>query len=130
MATRISSCESESNLHHCFRCFVPMRALQFVLESLANRACCLLRAADTRSRIALEGPPTVGSPYHGTQSMALHVEIDPIEQRSGNALPISLHLTRPTAALAFQIAEVTTRARVHRRHQHEFARESNGASGS
>src|SRR5216110_121139 len=58
------------------------------------------------------------------------VEIDPIEQRSGNALPISLHLTRPTAALAFQIAEVTTRARVHRRHQHEFARESNAASRS
>src|SRR5438034_11581363 len=71
MATRINSRESESNLHDCFRCFVPMRALQFVLESLANRACCLLRAADTRSRIALEGPPTVRSPYHGTQSMAL-----------------------------------------------------------
>src|SRR5207253_1923018 len=55
MATRINSCESESNLHHCFRCFVPMRALQFVLESLANRACCLFRAAETRSRIAREG---------------------------------------------------------------------------
>src|SRR5437660_9241591 len=58
------------------------------------------------------------------------VEIDPIEQRSGNALPISLHLTRPAAALAFQIAEVATRTRVHRRHQHEFARESNTASRS
>src|SRR5205814_10388110 len=58
------------------------------------------------------------------------VEIDPIEQRSGNALPIALHLTRRTAALAFQIAEVITRTRDHRPHQHEFARESNGASGS
>src|SRR5213080_901657 len=72
MATRISSCESESNLHHCFRCFVPMRALQFVLESLANRACCLFRAAETRSRIALEGSsdrslPISQHPIGGTQ---------------------------------------------------------------
>src|SRR6266403_4448593 len=52
------------------------------------------------------------------------VEIDPIEQRSGNALPISLHLTRTAAAFAFQIAEITARTRVHRRYQHEFARKS------
>src|SRR6266513_3008046 len=97
MATRINSCESESNLHHCFRCFVPMRALQFVLESLANRACCLFRAAETRSRIAL---------------------------------PISLYLIRTAAAFAFQIAEVTARARIHRRDQHEFAREGHAAGCS
>src|SRR5947208_15916323 len=58
------------------------------------------------------------------------VEIDPIEQRSGNALPISLHLTRPAAALAFQISEITTRTWVHRRHQHEFARKSDAPGGS
>jgi hypothetical protein len=39
MATRISSCESESNLHHCFNCFVPIRALQFFLESMQARSC-------------------------------------------------------------------------------------------
>src|SRR5207248_1583 len=44
------------------------------------------------------------------------MEIVPIEQWSGNALPISLHLTRTAAAFTFQIAEVTTRTRIHRRH--------------
>src|SRR6476619_7077733 len=58
------------------------------------------------------------------------VEIDPIEQRPGNALPISLHLTRTAPAFAFQIAEITARTRVHRRHQHEFARKSDAAGGS
>src|SRR6476469_4191436 len=58
------------------------------------------------------------------------MEIDSIEQRSGNALPISLHLTRTAAAFAFQIAEVTTRTRVHRRYQHEFARESDAPGRS
>src|SRR5438046_6030125 len=58
------------------------------------------------------------------------VEIDPIEQRSGNTLPITLHLSRAAAAFAFQIAEVTTRTRIHRCHQHEFARESDAAGRS
>src|SRR2546423_15540900 len=58
------------------------------------------------------------------------VEIDPIEQRSGNTLPISLHLTRTAAALAFQIGEVTARTRIHRRHQYKFARESNAPGRS
>src|SRR6476469_8082906 len=59
-----------------------------------------------------------------------NVEIDPIKQRSGNALPIPLHLTGPAAALAFQIAEVTTRAGIHCRDQHEFARKSNAPGRS
>src|SRR5207248_9266250 len=50
------------------------------------------------------------------------VEIDPIEQRSANPLPISLHLTRTAAALTSQIAKITARTRVHRRHQPELAR--------
>src|SRR5437868_12315324 len=58
------------------------------------------------------------------------VEIDPIEQRSGNALPISLHLTPTAEALTFQIAKITARTRVHRRHQHEFARKSHASGGS
>src|SRR6266550_7216179 len=58
------------------------------------------------------------------------VEIDPIEQRSGNTLPISLHMTRTAAALAFQIGEVTARTRIHRRHQYKFARESNAPGRS
>src|SRR5437016_7223378 len=58
------------------------------------------------------------------------VEIDPIEQRSGNTLPISLHLTRAAAAFAFQIAEITARTRVHRRYQHEFAGKSDAAGCS
>src|SRR5436190_20143499 len=58
------------------------------------------------------------------------VEVDPIEQRSGNTLPITLYLTRTAATFAFQIAEVTARARIHRRDQHEFARESDAAGCS
>src|SRR4029077_20083783 len=58
------------------------------------------------------------------------MEIDPIKQRSGNALPISLHLTRTAAAFVFQIAEVTTRTRIHCLYQQEFARKSDAPGGS
>src|SRR4029077_19668902 len=55
------------------------------------------------------------------------VQIDPIEQGTGNSLTITLHLHWTAAAFAFQIAEKSTRAGVHRRDQHEFARESQTA---
>src|SRR5437016_2064899 len=59
-----------------------------------------------------------------------NVEIDPIEQRSGDPLPVTLDLTRTTTAFAFQVAEITARTRIHRRDQHEFAWESDAASCS
>src|SRR5205823_5918191 len=43
------------------------------------------------------------------------VEIDPVQQRSGYALAITLHLARAAAAFALQVAEVPTRARRHER---------------
>ena len=55
------------------------------------------------------------------------VEIDAIEQRPGNALPITLHLHRTATAFAFQIAEVSARAGVHRRDEHELGRERDRA---
>ena len=50
-----------------------------------------------------------------------NVQIDPVEQRPRNSLAIALHLHRTAAAFAFEIAEISTRAGVHRRDQHEFA---------
>src|SRR5215217_5321679 len=35
-----------------------------------------------------------------------NVEIDAIEQRAGNALPVTLHLQRPATTFALQVAEV------------------------
>src|SRR5205809_782098 len=55
-------------------------------------------------------------------------KVDPVMKRSGDALTIALHLNGSAAAFTFQVAKVPARARVHRRNQHEFARESDGAS--
>src|SRR2546429_920918 len=55
--------------------------------------------------------------FHGRH---FDVQIDPIEQWSGNSLPITLDLERPAAALPFQIAEITAwtwmRCRFARQH--------------
>src|ERR1700694_2237469 len=56
------------------------------------------------------------------------VQIDAIEQGSGNSLPITRDLERPASALALQVAEVSARARIHRRHEHELGRKSHAAS--
>lgn len=48
------------------------------------------------------------------------VEIDAIEKRAGDALAITLDLDGATAAFAFQIAEVSAGARVHRGDEHEL----------
>jgi hypothetical protein len=55
------------------------------------------------------------------------VQIDPIEQRSGNSLPITLDLERPASALPFQIAEIAAAAWIHRRHEHELGWKSYAA---
>src|SRR3954468_8203039 len=41
------------------------------------------------------------------------VEIDAIEERAGDALPVTVDLGRAATAFAFQIAEVAARAGVH-----------------
>ena len=43
-------------------------------------------------------------------SRHLDVQIDSIEQRPGNSLPIALDLERPASAFAFQITEITAGA--------------------
>ena len=60
----------------------------------------------------------------------LNVEINPVQQRAGDALAITLHLARAAPAFALQVAEVSTRARIHCRHQHEFARERDAAGST
>src|SRR5262249_6242779 len=60
----------------------------------------------------------------------LNMEIDSVQQRSGDALPVTLHLARTAAAIALQIAKVTARTRIHCRYQHELARERNTAGST
>ena len=48
-------------------------------------------------------------------AMSPSVYIARLFQRSGNSLPITLDLERPTPAFAFQIAEITARAGVQAR---------------
>src|SRR5204863_3590814 len=48
------------------------------------------------------------------------MQIDPVEQRSRNSLPIPLDLERPTSAFPFQIAEISARTWIHRGDEHEF----------
>src|ERR1700748_3466537 len=48
------------------------------------------------------------------------VEIDAIEERTGNSLAITMDLGRPAAAFAFQIAKVSARTRIHRGDEHEL----------
>ena len=48
------------------------------------------------------------------------MQIDPIKKRTGNALPVPLHLYRTATAFAFEIAEVAARAWIHRRDEHEL----------
>ena len=55
------------------------------------------------------------------------VQVDAIEQWTGNPLPITLHLHRAATAFAFQVAEVAARAGVHRRHEHELGRKRHRA---
>src|SRR6478672_5838259 len=57
----------------------------------------------------------------------LNVQIDAVEQWTGNALPVSLHLKRPATAFAFQVAEISTRAWVHRGNEHELGGKSDAA---
>src|SRR6266566_850609 len=42
------------------------------------------------------------------------------EVSSGRSLAIALHLKRPTAALALQVAKIATRTGIHRRNEHQL----------
>ncbi len=98
-----------------------MRALQFTLPSVRKRSCC----RSLRSHDALaNGSGSFLSAF--TRDVAIfdgrhfNVQIDAIEQRAGDALAVALHLDWAAAAFALEIAEVTARAGIHRRHQHEL----------
>src|SRR6266550_3585689 len=54
-------------------------------------------------------------------SRHFNVQIDAIKQRTRDALTVALYLNWAAAAFALEIAEVTARTGIHRRHQHEFA---------
>src|SRR5207247_7287405 len=48
------------------------------------------------------------------------VQINTIQQRAGDALPIPLYLQWPTTAFALQVAKIAARTRVHRGNKHEL----------
>src|SRR4051812_10378803 len=56
-----------------------------------------------------------------------NMQIDSVEQRTGNPLAITLHLDWTATAFAFEIAKVSAWAGIHRRHEHEFAGKSQTA---
>src|SRR2546429_8893351 len=56
-----------------------------------------------------------------------NVQIDAIQQRAGDALAITLHLSRTAPAFAFEIAKIAAWARIHRGDQHELRGESDAA---
>src|SRR5438477_13150857 len=58
------------------------------------------------------------------------MQIDPIEQRTGNALAITLPFDRTTTAFEFEVAEITARAGIHCGDEHDFARESDAAGSA
>src|SRR4051812_35798455 len=58
------------------------------------------------------------------------MEIDPIEERAGDALAIPLDLSRAAAAFAFQIAEVSAGTWVHRCDEHELGWKSDAAGST
>src|SRR6266480_4807870 len=49
-----------------------------------------------------------------------NVQIDSVEQRTRDALAISLDLERATAAFAFEIAKIAARTGIHCSNQHEL----------
>jgi len=87
-----------------------MRALQLIFLSERKRSRCPFACpshAITDCRGSFFRP--------GTRDIAVfhrrnfNVQIDAIEQRSGNPLPITLHLQLPTLAFALQVAEIPAR---------------------
>src|SRR5437868_3555534 len=58
------------------------------------------------------------------------MKIDPVQERAGDALAITLNHDGTTTAFAFQVAEVTARTRIHRGDEHEFRGKSNAARGA
>src|SRR4029077_8449543 len=47
-----------------------------------------------------------------------NVQVDAVEQRPGDALPIPLYLKRAATAFALQVAKIAARAGIHRRNKH------------
>ena len=85
-------------------------------DALANRGGIFLRA--------FAGDVAIFHRRH------FDVQIDAIEQRTGNALAITLHLHRAATAFAFQIAEISAGTGIHRRDEHELGRKSDTAGGA
>src|SRR4051812_21733621 len=58
------------------------------------------------------------------------MEIDPVEQRPGDSLAITLDLDRTATAFALQVAEVSAGTRIHSRDEHELRWESHATGGA
>ena len=93
------------------------------VDLLVGTKACPLPLARTSYRLANRGGTFLDlrarniTVFYGWN---FDVQIDPIEQRSGNSLPVTLDLERPTSAFPFQIAEIVARTRIHRGHEHKL----------
>jgi hypothetical protein len=123
----MSSWDSSLSVQCCFIWRGPIRALQLIL--FGTKAHLL-----PRSRPPYAIPNCRGTFFHArARNIAIFhrrnfdVEIDAIKRWSGNSPPITLDLERPATAVAFQIAKLSARARVHLRHEHELGTERDAA---
>src|SRR6266478_6723081 len=87
-----------------------------VAEALLLKLPCADNAFADRSRSFLStfaGDITIFDCGH------FNVQIDAVEQRTGDSLAIALHLKRPATAFALQVAEIAAWTGIHRRNEHQ-----------
>lgn len=60
----------------------------------------------------------------------LHLDVDAVEQRTGDAVEVACHLSRRADALTRRMVVVAARAGIHRGDKHEAARELHAVAGA
>src|SRR5436190_8801530 len=109
----MSSWDSSSSLQWALIARVVMRALQVIFLSERKRPLPFARLSDARTNgvgmflRALARNVPIFDRWH------FDVEIDAIEEGTGNTLAITLHLHGTAPTLTFQIAKVSAGAWMH-----------------
>ena len=93
-------------------------------DPTAGEACALARAGGLNARTDIDGTfaNLAVAEFGDRESGRLNVDVDAVEERAADAIAVTLDLRRSAAAFVFRIAELTARAGVHCRNEHEAAR--------
>src|SRR4029453_7956145 len=105
--------------HACVAIYLSVAAKPLLLA--LTRAHDPLTNRGRRLFSALAGDVAILNSGH------VNVQIDAIQQRAGDALAITLHLSRTATAFAFEIAKIAAWAGIHRGDQHELRGDSDAA---